>query len=191
MTFTFHLKTWFKVTANPLPKSFVYVNDDPNRAKWRMYMIWKKGFFAYSDMILTYEHHLRSLHTLWQNAPWGKNEPYWTKGREDMLWTWIVHIILLWSSHLTLTLGLRSLHTLYSKALFMWSMSQKGLSWDYICYEKKIFCMVQYDLDPWSTNRSLHTLYPKAQVGEVWARLGQGERRYALNMDFSYNSAMT
>lgn len=43
-----------------------------------------------------------------------------------------LYIILLWPSYLTLKISSRSLHTLYSKALFMWSMSQIGLSGKYI-----------------------------------------------------------
>lgn len=39
MTFTFDLETWFKVTAHPLLKSSAYGNYEPNRAKWRIYML--------------------------------------------------------------------------------------------------------------------------------------------------------
>lgn len=47
--------------------------------------------------------------------------------------------ILLWPSNLTLKLSSKSLHTLYSKALWMGSMNQIRLSGKYIYSEKKIF----------------------------------------------------
>lgn len=80
-----------------------------------------------------------TAHTLIVSTLWVKYDPDWTKGRKDMPWTRFFHTILLWLSHLTLKLGSMSLYTLFSKALFVWSVSKIGLSGEYICSEKIIF----------------------------------------------------
>lgn len=52
-----------------------------------------------------------------------------------------------------------------------------------------------YDLDLWSRiwynkSRSLHTLYAKHSVGEVWAGLGQVERCLVQMKNFTHRSAL-
>lgn len=44
---------WFKVTAHPLPKSFVNVKYEPNRAKERNYLLQTKIFLKWSSKTLT------------------------------------------------------------------------------------------------------------------------------------------
>lgn len=39
MNFTFDHETWFKVTMHSLPKRLVYVEYEPNRAKWGVHML--------------------------------------------------------------------------------------------------------------------------------------------------------
>lgn len=50
MAFTVELETWFKVTAHPFFKSFVYMKYDPDRTKGTVRG--SKTFFAWSDMTL-------------------------------------------------------------------------------------------------------------------------------------------
>lgn len=93
--------------------------------------------------------------------------------------TTFFYIILLWPSYLTLKISSRSLHTLHLKALFMWSISQIGLSGKYII----IYALKkEFSRGPFGCRH---------YVSKVWARLNKGERRYALDKDFVYNSAMT
>ena len=101
----------------------------------------KKRIFVWSVMTLKLDLQISVNVTTFpwiKGTMWVKYESDLRKGSKDMVWTRIFHIILLWP-HLTLKNGSRSLHTLYSKALFMWSMSQIGLSEKYICSEQRIF----------------------------------------------------
>lgn len=67
-------------------------------------------------------------------------------------------------------------------------MSQIKLSGEYICSEKnKNFSVVRYHLDPWPSRLPVDLRH---YVSEVWAILDQGERRNALDKNFSYNFAM-
>lgn len=86
------------------------------------------------------------------------------------------------SSAMVITFNLKtwleSLHAIYSKALFMWIMSHIWLNREYtcICYEKKRFCVVLYDLNLW-TPFKVSTLFDNSQSeNEKWARLGQLEK---------------
>lgn len=88
MTLTLDLKTWFIVNAYPLPESSVYVKFEPNRAKWRVYIL----FLFRADMTLTLNTHPLAKSILWFKYMY---ESHWTKGREYMHQTRIYHIILL------------------------------------------------------------------------------------------------
>lgn len=67
----------------------VYVKYEPNRAKWRVYMLWKKKrITAFSDITL-----FRDQHTSFKLSLWVKFELYWTKGREEMLVTRIYFFV--------------------------------------------------------------------------------------------------
>lgn len=51
-TFTFDLENGFKVITYPLLISYVYVKYEPNRLKWKIYMLCKR-ILGWSDMIVT------------------------------------------------------------------------------------------------------------------------------------------
>lgn len=46
MNFPFDHETWFKVTTHSLTKRLVYVEYEPNRAKWGVHMLCKKESFC-------------------------------------------------------------------------------------------------------------------------------------------------
>lgn len=128
--------------------------------------------------------HYMSTYPLINGIMWVKYESAWSKGREDMLRTRIFHIILLWPSHWTLKTASRSLHPLYSKALFnMWSMSWIGLIRKYIyALEKEILHGLIW---PCPTNIIQGHCIPFDQtLCEVWAILDQGEKRYTPGQGF-------
>lgn len=59
---------------------------------------------------------------------------------------------------------------------------------------KKDFCVNRHDPDSWPSNFVQGHCTPfnhRHSVSEVWARLDQGEIRYAPDTDFTYNPAMT
>lgn len=137
----------------------MYEKNEPKAPSGENIYSLKKGF---------YKHHSRSLQICWS--------------QECSVWDMRQNGIK------ELKLCLRSLHTFYSKALFMWRMSQKGLCGEHICSEKRNFCMVRYDLDFYDHCTPFdHRLF----VCEVWAAFDQGERRYAPGKNLSYKSAFT
>lgn len=107
----------------------------------------KIWIFVWSDMTLTL--HLQIsfeviAYILIKGIMWVKYEAEWSKGREDILRTRIFkNIILLWPSQFLFTENRFKVtthpFTLYSKALLMWSLSQIGVSRNYICSQKRIF----------------------------------------------------
>lgn len=46
LIFTFDFETWFKVTKHFLQNGFVYGKYEPDRAKRRVHLLWKKKFFC-------------------------------------------------------------------------------------------------------------------------------------------------
>lgn len=91
-----------------------------------------------------------------------------------------------------ITLGSKSLHmhtspksSVYIRTLCQ-SKVREGLRREYICFPKM---MVWYDLDLETSFKD--TLHQRLFVGEVLARLDQGERMNDPDDDFSDNSAMT
>ena len=99
-----------------------------------------------------------------------------------------LNIILLWPSQFTLKIGSRSLHTLYSKALLMWSLSQIGVSRKYICSQKRIFAWSDMIFHPLPRNFMQGHCTSINDRDSLWvlARLDQRERRYAPDKDFIY-----
>lgn len=96
MTSSFNSDTLLGVNAHPFFKSSVYVKYESNRAKWRVYIYaLKKEFVHIWPWPLTYTSFMVTAHPLNKGILWVKFVPDWTKGREDMLWARIFHIILL------------------------------------------------------------------------------------------------
>lgn len=97
MTSIFDSDTLLEVTAHPFFKSSVYVKSELNRARWRVYIYFyicfEKRICAY--MTLTYTSLMVTAIPLNKGILRVKFVPDWTKGREDMLWARIFHIILL------------------------------------------------------------------------------------------------
>lgn len=44
MTIIYDLENWVKATTRPLLKISVYVKNEPNGAKWKVYMLLKRIF---------------------------------------------------------------------------------------------------------------------------------------------------
>lgn len=92
---------------------------------------------------------------------WVKHEQEWINRDRRYASDKDFHIILLWPSHLTLALTSRSLQTLYSKSLFVWSMHEPNSQVESIYALKTGFlCNLIW---PWPLtyklcSRSLHTL---------------------------------
>lgn len=109
-------------------------------------LIWPGQLIFIWPWQLIFKQHRMLLFTLSSRIEvWTRFEPREEKSATDKHFT----IILLWSSHLNLKIGSRSLHTRYLKALFRWSMSQTGLSWIYWCmiWKISIFAWLDMTLD--------------------------------------------
>lgn len=121
-----HIWPWNLVTAHFLLKSSVNVKYEPSRAKWKVYMLWKKNFFP-GSMTLSYKLYLKSLHTL-------------------------------------------NLRHFVSE---VWARLDQGER-RYALYKDFIYNSANLNIRPINKVKGHHTLVTQRHsVGEVWARLGQ------------------
>lgn len=100
----------------------------------------------------------------------------------------------IWTWPLIYKIYSRSLYTIWPYTLCKWSMSQLESKEETICPGQESYIWFCYDLNLRHRNmiQGHCTSFTKRHsVSEVWARLDQMVRRYALDKEFSYNSAMT
>lgn len=79
------------------------------------------------------------------------------------------------------------------KAVFMWSMNQKGIRGEYTCSGQRYFAL-SFMTDPWPRNffsRSLRTLLTKGTLQVKCESEWTKGRKYWSNQEFFNNSAVT